>query len=118
MRNHLITHSFSNYFNLRFIILLSILLASASSSQTVTYNSNRLEHNTKLDEENAPWQHAIKDESIVHFLFKSPLRIERYDLAQETWLTSIYLPIDPGLFADPDLFALDQSHYYLTFDKI
>lgn len=57
------------------------------------------------------WLQAERGGDIVYFTFDSPARIERYDLSQEKWLTTISLP------AIPAAFHVDTDGLYLAFGR-
>lgn len=57
----------------------------------------------------APWIEAHEQGEVVHLLFEFPPRILRYDMAAETWLTSI-------VFAQtPTAMAIDADGLYVAF---
>lgn len=59
----------------------------------------------------ATWLQSKAHGDIAYFLFASPARLERYDLASASWLTPIALP------ATPTAFAVDSDGIYVAFDR-
>lgn len=54
------------------------------------------------------WIAAERSGDVVHFAFANPPRIERFDLAAETWLAPIPLPRSPRTF------AVATDRYYVS----
>ena len=58
-----------------------------------------------------PWLDVEESGGIVYFVFTSPARIERYDMAAQAWLSDIALP------ATPTAFTVDSQHLYVSFGR-
>ncbi|MEM7343759.1 MAG: hypothetical protein AAF485_05915, partial [Chloroflexota bacterium] len=58
---------------------------------------------------NPPWIDSASHNNIAYFLFESPARIERYDMVNEVWLSTI------SLTATPTAFTVDADGLYIAF---
>ncbi len=59
----------------------------------------------------ASWLQSKASNDIAYFLFATPARIERYDLNNASWLTTI------SLTATPTAFTVDSDGLYIAFDR-
>lgn len=59
----------------------------------------------------APWLESETQGGIAYFLYASPPRIERYDMAGESWLPDLTLAETPGTF------AVDGEGIYVSFGR-
>lgn len=55
-----------------------------------------------------PWIDAQESDGIAYFLFKTPARLERYDLGQKLWLSPL------ALTGVPEAFAVDEEGIYVS----
>lgn len=64
-----------------------------------------------LDPTDSPWIGLVRHAGIAYLLFSSPAKIERYHLADGTWLEPISLPDGPTSF------TVSASGIYVSFGK-
>jgi hypothetical protein len=68
-----------------------------------------LGHQTRSTTSPTPWLASKESDGIAYFLFQTPARIERYDMADGVWLADITLS------ATPTAFAVDDEGLYVSF---
>lgn len=91
--------------------VFTLILATLSTTLVTAKNWTTVEAATPTI---ANWTQATRSGDIVYFLFNDPIKIERYNITTESWLSPLTFN---ELLGTPTAFAVDESYLYVGFDR-